>query len=234
MLAAAGTLCLAAAGTTAATWAAPSASPVQSPDMLSFHSLSRTQHAGTIQQAPQDNLARQAVLIRAIDRAAAVHAAAAARGAARRAAAAQAAARAAAAQAAARAAARAAERASVRRAVRLAAARRAATETADPRLAAGTPRQIAERMLGQYGWAGQFSCLAALWGQESGWHVSAENPSSGAYGIPQALPGSKMATAGPDWQSDPATQIGWGLGYIRAAYGSPCAAWDHEEAAGWY
>ena len=225
MLAAAGTLCLAAAGTAAATWAAPSASPVQSADMLSFHSLSRTQHAGTIQQAPQDNLARQAVLIRAIDRAAAMRAAAAARAAERRAAAAH---------AAARAAARAAERAAVRRAVRLAAARRAATETADTRLAAGTPQQIAERMLGQYGWARQFSCLAALWGQESGWHVSAENPSSGAYGIPQALPGSKMATAGPDWQSDPATQIGWGLGYIRAAYGSPCAAWDHEEAAGWY
>ncbi len=89
-------------------------------------------------------------------------------------------------------------------------------------------------MLLQYGWSGQFSCLDALWGRESGWNVDAENPSSGAYGIPQALPASKMASAGPDWRSDAATQISWGLGYIRAQYGSPCAAWDHEEAVGWY
>jgi hypothetical protein len=98
----------------------------------------------------------------------------------------------------------------------------------------GTAQRIAELMLVQFGWTGQFSCLSALWAQESGWNVYAENPSSGAYGIPQALPASKMASAGADWQSDAATQISWGLGYIRAAYGSPCAAWDHEEAAGWY
>ena len=61
----------------------------------------------------------------------------------------------------------------------------------------------------------------------------ASNP-SGAYGIPQALPGSKMASAGPDWQSNPATQIRWGLGYIKGLYGSPCGAWAHEEADGWY
>ena len=89
-------------------------------------------------------------------------------------------------------------------------------------------------MLAPYGWAGQFSCLDALWGQESGWNVYAQNPSSGAYGIPQALPGSKMSSAGPGWQSDVVTQISWGLGYIRAVYGSPCTSWDHEEAAGWY
>jgi hypothetical protein len=89
-------------------------------------------------------------------------------------------------------------------------------------------------MLAQYGWSGQFSCLDALWELESGWNAYAENPSSGAYGIPQAMPGSKMASAGPDWQSDAATQIRWGLTYIRSLYGSPCAAWSHEEATGWY
>ncbi len=90
-------------------------------------------------------------------------------------------------------------------------------------------------MLGSYGWGqDQFGCLVSLWGVESGWNPSASNPSSGAYGIPQALPGSKMASAGADWQSNPATQIRWGLGYIRGLYGSPCGAWDHEEATGWY
>jgi resuscitation-promoting factor RpfB len=90
-------------------------------------------------------------------------------------------------------------------------------------------------MLGQFGWSdGQFSCLDSLWNEESGWNVYAENPSSGAYGIPQALPGSKMASAGPDWQTDATTQITWGLQYIQSTYGSPCAAWSHEEADGWY
>lgn len=99
----------------------------------------------------------------------------------------------------------------------------------------GTPRQIAQAMLGQYGWpATQFSCLGPLWAKESDWSVTASNPGSGAYGIPQALPGSKMASAGAGWQTDAATQIRWGLDYIRSTYGSPCAAWDHEEADGWY
>jgi len=99
----------------------------------------------------------------------------------------------------------------------------------------GSPQQIAEQMLSQFGWSsGQFSCLQPLWALESGWNVYASNPSSGAYGIPQALPGSKMASAGPDWQSDAATQIRWGLTYIQGTYGSPCAAWSHEEADGWY
>ena len=90
-------------------------------------------------------------------------------------------------------------------------------------------------MLGSYGWSSsQFSCLDPLWNLESGWNVYASNPSSGAYGIPQALPGSKMASAGPDWQSDAATQIRWGLGYIQAMYGSPCGAWAHEQADGSY
>ena len=64
--------------------------------------------------------------------------------------------------------------------------------------------------------------------------MTASNPSTGAYGIPQALPGSKMASAGPDWQTSAATQIRWGLGYIESTYGSPCAAWSHEQADGWY
>ena len=101
--------------------------------------------------------------------------------------------------------------------------------------ASGSAQRVAEGMLGRYGWSsGQYSCLYPLWERESGWRVTAENPSSGAYGIPQALPASKMASAGPDWRTDAATQIRWGLGYIRGRYGSPCAAWAHEKAHGWY
>jgi len=98
----------------------------------------------------------------------------------------------------------------------------------------GSPQEIAQQMLDAAGQGGQFSCLDSLWSRESGWNVYASNPSSGAYGIPQALPGSKMASAGPDWQSNAATQIKWGLSYIDSTYGSPCSAWSHEEATGWY
>jgi hypothetical protein len=99
----------------------------------------------------------------------------------------------------------------------------------------GTPQQIAMAMLPSYGWSSsEFSCLDSLWEHESGWNPYASNPSSGAYGIPQALPGSKMATAGPDWESNAATQIRWGLGYIQSTYGSPCSAWSHESSTGWY
>ena len=101
--------------------------------------------------------------------------------------------------------------------------------------ASGSPRQIAEGMLGSFGWSSsQFSCLDPLWAHESGWSVTAANAGSGAYGIPQALPGSKMASAGPDWQANAATQIKWGLEYIKGTYGSPCDAWAHEQATGWY
>jgi hypothetical protein len=90
-------------------------------------------------------------------------------------------------------------------------------------------------MLGGYGWGDdQFGCLVALWDRESGWNSQAYNSSSGAYGIPQALPGSKMATAGADWQTNAATQISWGLGYIAGRYGTPCGAWNHSESVGWY
>ena len=93
---------------------------------------------------------------------------------------------------------------------------------------------IAYGLLPAYGFStSQFACLDDLWNQESGWRWNAEN-ASGAYGIPQALPGSKMASAGADWLTDPTTQIKWGLGYIKAVYGTPCGAWDHEVAYGWY
>ncbi|MGB9378179.1 MAG: hypothetical protein WCB04_11770, partial [Mycobacteriales bacterium] len=103
-----------------------------------------------------------------------------------------------------------------------------------PPISSGDARAIARDMLAAYGWAlSEFSCLDPLWMRESGWRVNAAN-SSGAYGIPQALPGSKMASAGADWQTNPATQITWGLGYIRGRYGSPCAAWSHFQSYGWY
>jgi hypothetical protein len=80
----------------------------------------------------------------------------------------------------------------------------------------------------------QFECLVQLWTRESGWRIDAENASSGAYGIPQALPGDKMATAGGDWQTNAVTQINWGLGYVLGRYSTPCGAWGHETSAGWY
>ena len=109
-----------------------------------------------------------------------------------------------------------------------------ATASAAP-VASGSPQQIARAMLASFGWSSsQFSCLDPLWAHESGWSVTAYNAGSGAYGIPQALPGSRMAGAGPDWQTNAATQIRWGLEYIKGTYGSPCGAWDHEQATGWY
>ena len=93
----------------------------------------------------------------------------------------------------------------------------------------------ARAMLGNYGWGDdQFGCLVSLWNKESGWNYRAYNQSSGAYGIPQALPGTKMGSAGADWQTNPATQIAWGFGYISARYGSPCGAWSHSQSYGWY
>ena len=98
----------------------------------------------------------------------------------------------------------------------------------------GTAQSIAYNMLGSFGFStSQFGCLNDLWMRESGWRWNAAN-ASGAYGIPQALPGSKMASAGSDWLTNPATQIRWGLGYIKSMYGTPCGAWAHETADGWY
>ena len=118
---------------------------------------------------------------------------------------------------------------------RQAARKRAAELAARNAAASDSPRQVAQAMLGSFGWSSsQFSCLDPLWEHESGWSVTAANSGSGAYGIPQALPGSRMASAGPDWQTSAATQIRWGLQYIKDTYGSPCAAWSHEQATGWY
>jgi hypothetical protein len=102
-------------------------------------------------------------------------------------------------------------------------------------LADEDPRVIARALLSSYGWDDdQFSCLDSLWTRESNWNIHADNPNSSAYGIPQALPGSKMASAGPDWASNAVTQIKWGLGYIQDRYGSPCSAWGHSESHGFY
>jgi len=99
----------------------------------------------------------------------------------------------------------------------------------------GSAQAIAYEMVTARGWGDdEFACLVALWKKESGWRVNAYNKSSGAYGIPQALPGRKMASAGADWETNPATQISWGLGYISSRYGTPCGAWGHSQRKGWY
>jgi hypothetical protein len=96
-------------------------------------------------------------------------------------------------------------------------------------------RAIARSMLRHFGWwRRQFKYLNLLWNRESSWNVYASNPYSGAYGIPQAVPGSKMASAGAKWRTSARTQIRWGLRYIKGRYGSPARAWDHELATGWY
>jgi hypothetical protein len=105
--------------------------------------------------------------------------------------------------------------------------------------AAITQRQAAlrtaQRMLGRFGWAHrQWTPLYKLWNRESSWNKYARNPYSGAYGIPQAVPGSKMASAGPNWRTNATTQIRWGMRYIKSRYGSPRRAWNHELAYGWY
>ncbi|CAD5995676.1 lytic transglycosylase domain-containing protein [Agreia sp. COWG] len=99
----------------------------------------------------------------------------------------------------------------------------------------GSAQAIAHDILAQRGLGEpEYDCLVALWSKESGWRYNAYNASSGAYGIPQSLPGSKMASAGADWETNPATQITWGLGYITGRYSTPCGAWDHSENNGWY
>ena len=90
-------------------------------------------------------------------------------------------------------------------------------------------------VIGTYGWSeADFTSLVSLWNRESGWKVTAGNRSSGAYGIPQSLPGSKMASEGSDWETNGQTQIRWGLKYIKSTYGSPSAAWNHFCNVGWY
>ncbi|KAA9106322.1 hypothetical protein [Microbacterium rhizomatis] len=119
------------------------------------------------------------------------------------------------------------------------AAAAAAQAAADALAQANTPdgaRATARAMAAsQYGWGdGQFSCLDSLWQKESGWNYQAYNADGGATGIPQSLPGSKMASFGSDWETNAATQIAWGLDYISRGYGSPCSAWSHSQSVNWY
>jgi hypothetical protein len=117
---------------------------------------------------------------------------------------------------------------SARKAVKKAAAKRKLSRKA-------RNKSLARPMVSRHGWSSaQFSCLSRLWTRESGWNHRARNRYSGAYGIPQAVPGGKMASAGRDWLSNPKTQIKWGLRYIKGRYGSPCAAWAHSRSHGWY
>jgi len=98
------------------------------------------------------------------------------------------------------------------------------------------PKEIARQILKNkysYG-SGQFDCFNNIIMRESKWDINATNPSSGAYGIPQALPGSKMATIASDWRTNPATQIIWGIEYMKDRYGSPCSAWGFKSSHGWY
>jgi len=119
-----------------------------------------------------------------------------------------------------------------------AAAAAAAQAAAEAQAAANTPdgaRAAAQQiMASDYGWGDdQFQCLNSLWNKESGWDYQAYN-SSGATGIPQALPGGKMASVADDWETNATTQIKWGLGYISSVYGTPCSAWGHSQATNWY
>jgi len=99
----------------------------------------------------------------------------------------------------------------------------------------GSAQAIAYAMVQSMGLGeGEYNCLVSLWNRESGWNVYAHNQSSGAYGIPQALPGDKMASVGADWATNPATQITWGMSYISGRYGTPCGAWAYSEEHGWY
>jgi murein DD-endopeptidase MepM/ murein hydrolase activator NlpD len=112
---------------------------------------------------------------------------------------------------------------------------RAQAKARATRAALRNPQAVARIMVAERGWSsGQFSCLRSLWQRESEWDPRADNPTSSAYGIPQALPGAKMASAGRDWRTNPVTQITWGLEYIENRFGTPCGAWAHSESHGWY
>ncbi|MET8220005.1 transglycosylase SLT domain-containing protein [Streptomyces hirsutus] len=97
--------------------------------------------------------------------------------------------------------------------------------------ATGSAQVTAQSMIGD---SAQYQCFSNIVQRESGWNHTATNASSGAYGLVQALPASKMASAGSDWKTNPATQISWGIDYMNERYGSPCAAWDFWQANNWY
>jgi hypothetical protein len=116
-----------------------------------------------------------------------------------------------------------------------AAAEAAAVALANSNTPDGARATAAAIAADQYGWgSGEFECLSSLWEKESGWNYQAYNEDGGATGIPQSLPGDKMATFGADWATNATTQIRWGLDYIQRAYGSPCAAWGHSQSVNWY
>ncbi|WDF37701.1 transglycosylase SLT domain-containing protein [Streptomyces sp. T12] len=96
---------------------------------------------------------------------------------------------------------------------------------------AGSAQQIAKKMISD---SAQYQCFSKIVDHESDWNINATNASSGAYGLVQALPGNKMASAGSDWKTNPATQIEWGLDYMKDRYGSPCGAWNFWQSNGWY
>jgi hypothetical protein len=99
----------------------------------------------------------------------------------------------------------------------------------------GTSQAYAFDYIQRFNWGfDQYSCLVTLWNRESNWRINASNAQSGAYGIPQALPGTKMASEGMDWLTNPETQIRWGAKYIKARYGSACGALVHSNNFGWY
>ncbi|MFC5953524.1 transglycosylase SLT domain-containing protein [Streptomyces pratens] len=97
--------------------------------------------------------------------------------------------------------------------------------------ATGSAQVTAQSMIGD---SAQYQCFSNIVQHESGWNHTATNASSGAYGLVQALPASKMASAGSDWKTNPTTQISWGIGYMNERYGSPCDAWDFWQANNWY
>jgi hypothetical protein len=131
-------------------------------------------------------------------------------------------------------------KADAEKAAKAAEAKRKADEEAANRakarsvMAAVSPGSVQEMALQIIGDQTQFQCFSQIVKRESGWDYTASNPSSGAYGLVQALPGTKMATAGADWRTNPATQIKWGLNYMNSRYGSPCGAWTFWQSHHWY
>ncbi|MFB6892993.1 transglycosylase SLT domain-containing protein [Kitasatospora sp. NPDC056327] len=109
----------------------------------------------------------------------------------------------------------------------------AATDSTAPPVSVspGSVQELAQQIVGN---DAQFQCFSQIVKRESGWNYTATNKSSGAYGLVQALPGSKMASAGADWRTNPATQIKWGLNYMNSRYGSPCGAWSFWQSHHWY
>jgi hypothetical protein len=118
---------------------------------------------------------------------------------------------------------------------RAAAAKKLAAAKASYTYQPGSMRALGLQLASARGWGGsQFVCLDKMWTRESNWGVDSDNSGSGAYGIPQATPGSKMARMGADWRTNPVVQIRWGLAYIAETYGTPCSAWDFWQRHDWY